>query len=200
MNAQDLKQAITEDIETLKSLDMEIMPSQDYYRANLGIFKAVFLRMYLTVVGAAILSIFLHWDSFFSGKENAFYHSLLTFGCSFLLSGFMFLFIQATLNNYVIFYHQIRFRLKTGELIDQQTKRAGWLAYKIFAVVVVVPTLFLHPVCVSLVEFGAFFVSGIVTGIIIEMEMKRIGISTLFTQIKHYFDKSKNGLQNSKDV
>lgn len=195
MNAQELKQTITDDIETLKSLDLEIMPSHDYYRANLRLFKNVFLRIYLTVIGAAIVSIFFHWSSFFPDKENAFYHSLITFGGSFLLTGFMFLFIQETLNNYVIFYHQIRLKLKSGELIDQKIKQAGWLAYKVFAVVVVAPTLFLHPVCVLFAEFGAFFASAIITGVVIEMEVKRIGISTLFTQIKHYFDKSKKELQ-----
>ena len=200
MNGQNLKQMISEDINVLKTLDLEIMPSGDYYKANLRLFISVFLRMYLTVSGAAIISILLHWNSFFSDKWNILWDMLLTFGGSFLLTGFIFLFIYETLNNYVIFHHQIRSKLQSGELIDKQIKRAGCLAYTIFAVVVVVPTMFLNPVCVSLAEFAAFFASGIITGIIIEMEMKRVGISTLFTLIRGYFDKSKDEIQEAKGL
>lgn len=200
MNAHNLKQMITEDIDILKSLDLEIMSSEDYYMANLKLFKTVFLRMYLTVVGTAMISILFHWSSFFSDRREVLYQILLMFGGGLLLTGFIFLFIQETLNNYVIFYHQIRSKLKSGELLNNQIRKAGWLAYKIFAVIVVVPILFLEPVCVLLAEFGAFFVSGIITGLLIEMEMKRIGVSALFTLIKCYFDKSKNEIQNSRGL
>ena len=191
MNTSELKQAINEDINTLKSLDLEIMPSQEYYRENLILFKKVYLRMYLPTFFAALISLCFHWKEVFY-QYDTWYGIAFAFGGPIILTGFIFLFIQDSLNNYVIFYHQIRQKLKTGELIDQQIRRAGWLAYKIFALVVIVPTLFFHPGSVLFAEFGAYFVSATITGIIIEMEMKRIGISTLFTLIKHYFDKDKS--------
>lgn len=200
MNGQNLKQMISEDINVLKTLDLDIMPAGDYYKANLRLFLTVFLRMYLTVAGAAVISIFLHWSSFFSDKWNGLWEMLLTFGGSFLLTGFIFLFIYETLNNYVIFDYQIRSKLQSGALIDKQIKRAGWVAYTIFAVVVVVPTIVFHPMAVLIAEFVAFFASGIFTGIIIEMEMKRVGISTLFTLIRGYFDKSKDEIQQAKGL
>ena len=50
MNTRELKEAITQDIEILKTLDVDIMPSDAYYKANSRLFLHVFLvkRYYLS--------------------------------------------------------------------------------------------------------------------------------------------------------
>ncbi|ERH43338.1 hypothetical protein N750_12455 [Legionella pneumophila str. Leg01/53] len=44
MNSQELKEAIALDIETLKTLDVDIMPAKEYYQANRRLFLHVFLN------------------------------------------------------------------------------------------------------------------------------------------------------------
>lgn len=189
MSTNELKQAIKEDIERLKSIELDIMSSSDYYAENRRLLTQIFFRMYLVPVLAFCLSAVFHWKDVFYGWET-FYILAVGLGGSFLVTGLICLFIQDSLNDYVIFHHQLQSHLKTGELLDSQIQRAGWLAYKIFVPVVVIPVLFLHPSSVVITEFVAFFVSATVTGILVEMEMKRIGISILFSLVKDFFGKS----------
>jgi len=192
MNTHELKAAITQDIETLKKLEVEIMPAHEYYQANVRLFVQVFLKLYGVIILGYLLPCPFYWKELMreelSGLLSAFFWmSLLALG----LCAFAFLFIYSALNQYVLIDNQLKHKLKTGDLLVKQIRRAGTLAYRIYAAVVLIPSLFLFPGCALFLAFGAFFVSGILTGILIEMELNRIGISTLFTLVKNYFDKDK---------
>ncbi|BCA97254.1 hypothetical protein TUM19329_36150 (plasmid) [Legionella antarctica] len=192
MNTHELKKAITEDIETLKTLEVDIMPAHEYYKANVQLFVRVFLKLYGVILLGYLLPCPFYWKSLMSetayGLLSAFFWmSVLALG----LCLFAFLFIYSALNHYILIDCQLKNKLKTGGLMVKQIRRAGTIAYRIYAATVLTLSLFLFPGCALFIAFGAFFISGIVTSILVEMELNRIGISTLFTLVKNYFDKDK---------
>lgn len=201
MSTQELKEAITQDIETLKTLEVDIMPADEYYKANMGMFVHVFLKLYGTILLGFFLPIILYWKEL---AATPFLELFSSFGLLVLMALglclFAFLFIYSSLNQYVLINYQLKNKLKTGDLIVKQIRLAGTIAYRIFAAVVLVPSFFLYPGCALFLAFGAFFVSGILTGILVEMELNRIGISTLFTLIKNYFDKDKKLTAESSQI
>ncbi len=190
---QALKAAIAEDIETLKKLDVEILPASDYYKANGRLFLYVFLRIYGTVLGGCIVPSFFYWKDLMS--MGAFTYLLELMGAAFVLCAFAFLFIYSSLNHYVLIKYQLRDKLKTGDVLVDKLRLAGNIAYGIFAAVVLILSLFIPPGASLHLAFGGFFVSGIGTSIVVEMETNRIGISALFTLVQHYFDKDKTVMQ-----
>lgn len=190
MNATELKKAMAEDINTFKSLDLEIMEARDYYRANIKLFIGTFLAINIIPIIAGFLSSIFHWSevaSTFKVWENV----AILFGIATFISGFIFLLLFDHLNNYVIFYHQIRPRLKTGKILVEKIKFAALIAYVTFAISVIIPALFFPPEGVLIIEPIAFFISGIVSQSVIDLEIKRIGISALFTVLTNYFALAK---------
>lgn len=192
LNTHELKEAITEDIETLKTLEVGIMPAHEYYKTNIHLFLHVFFKIYGTILLGLILPVLFNWHEmslipFLELLSSLGFVALLALG----LCIFAFLFIYSSLNHYVLINHQLKNKLKTGELLVQKIRMAGTIAYRIFAAVVLIPSVYLYPGCALFLAFGAFFVSGIVTTIIVEMELNRIGISTLFTLVKNYFENDK---------
>ncbi|MBA2650233.1 MAG: hypothetical protein H0U75_11720 [Legionella sp.] len=192
MNNQELKEAITQDIERLKTLEVDIMPAQEYYQTNARLVVYVFLKTYATILLGYILPCFFYWQTLSSNTPyqllmDFLYMALLALGvCLFAM-----LFISSAINQYVILNYQLKNKLKTGGLIVEKIRLAGTIAYRIFAAIVLIPSIFLPPGCALILGFGAFIMSGFLTSMLIEMELNRIGISTLFTLVKNYFDKDK---------
>src|SRR3990167_6257390 len=131
MNPIELKQAIADDIETLKTLDLEIMPAREYYSANLKQFRYVFLKIYLTIIGSLSLSIILHLDKSWALLIDTF----MGFGLALGMVVIVFLFIYDTITHYIIVKHQLRHKLKTGDLIVKNFQLLGKIAYRIFATI-----------------------------------------------------------------
>lgn len=192
MSTYELKEAISLDIETLKSLEVDIMPAKEYYRLNAQLFCYVFLKIYSTILLGFILPILFHWQEIartpiIELMSALGFMALLAFG----LCTFAFVFIYSAINHYILIKYQLKDKLRTGDLIVRQIRLAGMIAYRIFAAVVLIPSIFLFPGCALFLAIGGFFISGILTNIIVEMELNRIGISTLFVLVRRYFDKDK---------
>ncbi len=64
-----LKQAINEDIATLKNLDLDIMESTDYYYLHFKQFKSIFFKMYLTLIAAMLILVLINVLSI-CGSQN----------------------------------------------------------------------------------------------------------------------------------
>lgn len=193
MTSAELKQAIKEDIEALKTIDIDIMPSDEYYRTNARLFLYVLFKLFGTALLGLVLPLVWYWHYFSSLSEwletlgALFWASLLMLG----IMVFIMLMISSSLSQYILINYQLRPKLKTGELIVSKMQLTGTIAYRIYAACVLIPSLFLPPGAAFYVAFGAFFVSGILTSILIDMELDRIGISVLFELVKHFFDKDK---------
>lgn len=188
-STQALKDAIACDIETLKTLELDIMPAKDYYHANRQLFIRVFFKLYGTVLIALLLSCVFYWtyladESLYELVKGMGILALMGLG----LCVVAFIFIYSSLNNYVLINYQLRSKLKTGDLLVEKIRWAGRIAYRIFAGIVLVGSLLLGAAFVLPLVIGGFFISSFLTSVIVEMEVKRIGLSTLFTLVKSYFD------------
>ncbi|HHM2299047.1 TPA: hypothetical protein ACRIDK_001981 [Legionella anisa] len=198
-NTKGLKEAIAQDIETLKTLEVDIMASHEYYQANLHLFRKVFLKLYGTILLGFILPIPFQWlfqTRFWQDIKNESIWALVKGYSSMALLAlglcvFAFLFLYSSLTHYVLIDRQLKDKLRTGQFLVEKIRMAGTLAYRIFALIVLVPALFLPPGFSLFLAIGALFASGLITGIVVEMELNRIGISTLFTLVKSYFDSNK---------
>ncbi|MCW8400511.1 hypothetical protein OQJ26_17160 [Legionella sp. PATHC038] len=193
MNTQELKEAIGQDIQTLKTLDVDIMPANQYYQANIRLFLYVFLKMYVVVVLGNFLPWLIHIREIL--KHASLGEALLELGYVELLGIgvclFVFLFLYSPLNHYVLFKYQLKDTLQTGKMLLQKMHSAATIFYRIYVAIVLIPSAFLFPGVAVLLAFVGFLISGLLTNIIIEMELNRIGISTLFTLIKAYFNQDK---------
>lgn len=191
MTSQELKKAIAEDIEALKTMEVDIMPADDYYKANARLCLLVLFKLFGTVFLGLVIPFLLYW---LTGRA-AFdlFDNSSQFVCFFLIASgfccFAFLLVFSELNQYVLFNYQIRHQLKTGDFIAQKVEWMGSIAYRIFAGIVLFPSLFAPPGAAFFWTMVAVVVSWFVSGFIINMELKRLGISTLFTLVNKYFEK-----------
>lgn len=194
MDSIALKEAIAADVETLKTLDLPIMPAREYYRLNFLLMRHVFLKIYFTVLLTIVIPYVYHCYPLATAPElleAIGFFVLFVFGLSLLFC----LFLLSTLNQYVIVKHQLRTRLLTGDLIVDRIRFAGHVAYGIFTTIVVISPLFVQPAYVLGVAIGAFLISAALTGMVVEMELTRVGVSTLFALIRRFFDKNAATVQ-----
>ncbi|MCW8481724.1 hypothetical protein, partial [Legionella pneumophila] len=156
MNSQELKEAIALDIETLKTLDVDIMPAKEYYQANRRLFLHVFFKLYGTILLGFLLPLPFYWKVLMVETSTHeliyifFWLPLMALG----LCLFVFLFIYSSLNQYILIDYQLKHKLRTGSLIVKQIRRAGTIAYRIFAGLVLIPSLFLFPSAAFFISFG----------------------------------------------
>lgn len=196
MKSSELKQAINEDIETIKNLDLDIMESKEYYHLHRFLFTKVFLIYYFI----AFVSCFL----FTLTSIN-----LVMIAIPIIPSLFIFSMHLSTLNDYIIFNYQIRPKLKTGNLIVQKLKKAirlyfflyipvvwsaAFLCGHIFILIFGPPHFEGEPYFKLIIScafpFGGFIFCMLIVQSIIELELKRVGISTLFAIIQKYFNQN----------
>lgn len=69
MTSAELKQAIKEDIEALKTIDIDIMPSDEYYRTNARLFLYVLFKLFGTALLGLVLPLVWYWHYFSSLSE-----------------------------------------------------------------------------------------------------------------------------------
>ncbi|HHJ0473914.1 TPA: hypothetical protein ACQDQW_001704, partial [Legionella pneumophila] len=104
MNSQELKEAIALDIETLKTLDVDIMPAKEYYQANRRLFLHVFFKLYGTILLGFLLPLPFYWKVLMVETSTHeliyifFWLPLMALG----LCLFVFLFIYSSLNQYIL--------------------------------------------------------------------------------------------------
>lgn len=195
MKSLELKQAIKEDLETIKNLDLDIMDPKEYYRLH----RFLFIKVILIYYFVAFIGCFL------------FSQTGLNLPVIFIpiIPTLMIFFMHhlSMLNDYIIFYYQIRPKLKTGDLIAQKIKKAVRLYFALYIPAVWGMALFVGHIYTRLSggpyfsEFelyfkpafscsfpvGGFLVCMLIVQSIIELELKRVGISTLFSMIQKYF-------------
>lgn len=206
MNNSTLKQDIIGDLETLKKLDVEIMPAKQYYRLTFSLFCKMFFIFYITALGGCILY----------NQGIALCMLWLPLFVTMILTLFNFCYI----NDYIIFKYQIKPKLKTGDLILKKIKFTVWLFFILYIIGVwsvstffgftlaepsshshaaaeTVVTSNYHPsfaqwifliLYTSAFPFGGFLVACLLAQNIVWVELKRTGISILFTIIQKYFD------------
>ena len=188
MNSTEMKAAIQEDIETLKTIDVDILSQKEYYGAIRKLYFSVCFKMYASLIIPFVLAHLLYDSGIIPYDAEALDYAVLAWIAA--IPGTIILSIPlfGLITNYIIFKRQFKDKLRLGEDIDQMIRRMGRLAWFSFWCVMSLATVAFHPF--MLLMLGVFGGGVILWGIgmFIEMEVKRLGISVLFEALKKHFE------------
>lgn len=107
------------------------------------------------------------------------------------VSLFLMIFLNGKIKSYVIYKHQISDQLKTGSYLKRKILQAyaGFLVtFSLFAMVTI---SLMNQNLTFFSGILAFIFAGVVSSVLIEMELTRIGISPLTNAIADYFEVDK---------
>jgi hypothetical protein len=191
MNGRDMKAAIQADIETLKTMDVDILSQKEYYGAIRRLYFSVCFKMYASLIIPFVLGYMFNMHDIRHYGTEGFEAAILSWVAAIPGTIIFSVPLFGLITNYIIFKMQFKDKLKLGEDIDQMIRRMGRLAWLSFWGVMSLTTFAFHPI--SLLFLGAFG-GGIILwgiGVFVEMEIKRLGISVLFGELKKHFTKDE---------
>ena len=186
MNAHELKQAIVEDIDTLKTLDIGILESTVYYSECRHLAVIGFLLMWFPTVIAGFLAIPFQWTLFIGAPI---YNTAFILLAPALLSLLWMTTYSGLIGQWVVFKYQIKPHLKTGDVLYNAWRPLFKTPYFVYAILLTIVTHITSFQAAFLFQFGGFLLLEYAFGLLIEMEVNRVGISALFVVMKDYFHK-----------
>lgn len=192
MNHQDLRKAISDDVETIKSLHPEIIPVKIYYPRLLQLFVSSFLKVWFIVSLTIAYAGITHPSNDGLAREAISQVMREATLMAFFLSFGAMLLLTPALNFFILFRFHLEKVLKTGALLARKLKH---VAYIFFGCFILLCTLFGSYIESAAIFMGigfSFFGSLAATYFLVKMELNRIGIYTLFTLFDHYFNKEKD--------
>lgn len=201
MNTNELKQAILEDIEHLKHLEIAIIPAKIYYTGLLKLAANAFWKIGL-VLFLSISYVFLtHKDPNASMTEAywgvartpTFYWEQIQ-EALFVASGITLialLVLTQALSNYFLIQYHLQDQLQTGDLLVKKLRDSGWLFLSAFILFSIMFASYAEPNVIFFFEGISLMLSAFVTYFVMGMEFNRVGLSILFTFIRHWFDGDK---------
>ncbi|HHU0079764.1 TPA: hypothetical protein ACT9NC_002407 [Legionella pneumophila] len=186
MDPQQLKQAITEDMKTIKMLNPEIIPARVYYG---GLLKGVFNGVWRMSIILFLTLCYVMSDD----KES------VSFSTLFIDSGVTALFLSTVamliLLNPISFFVQFQFhlekKLKTGALIRKKCSHILMVFFGVFASFCILFGSYASGQQIFFLLALSFFLSLGATHLLVNMELSRIGFSSLFTLFNEFFSKGK---------
>ena len=181
MKTSEWKQLIQDDVECIKHLDLEILPSGVFYTQVLK----MMLSLYAIIVGIPFLLLMALSNG--EGITVEFYYADLIYLS--ILFGVISLFALPKMGQYITFKQTIKPYLKLGQQIDAKFKflfRAFAITYSLW---VLIYTHWFFSADFS--HFGermftvlvGFVLSIFITSILFEMEVARVGFAALFESI-----------------
>ena len=181
MKTSEWKQLIQDDVECIKHLDLEILPSGVFYTQVLK----MMLSLYAIIVGIPFLLLMALSNG--EGITVEFYYADLIYLS--ILFGVISLFALPKMGQYITFKQTIKPYLKLGQQIDAKFKflfRAFAIIYSLW---VLIYTHWFFSADFS--HFGermftvlvGFVLSIFITSILFEMEVARVGFAALFETI-----------------
>lgn len=191
MNTIELKQAIEDDLITLKSLDVDIIPAREYYGGLLKLFAGVLWKLSLIVFFAILYASYSEPSN--SGIANESLMRLITesaFMALFMSLGALIVLGSALIHYYLIQYY-LKNKLKTGQLLVNKLKHCGWVFLGVFAFFSLGFASFTQSAAIFLMIGFSFFIGVFLSQMFLNMEMNRVGISTIYTVVNQWFKKDK---------
>lgn len=188
MEPKQLKQAIAEDMRTLKILNPEIIPARSYYGGLLkGVFHGIwrmFVILFLTLCSVDVVS---------DGQEPIAWFKLLI--DSSLVALFLSTVAMLILLNPISFFVQFRFhlekKLKTGALIVKKCKLISRVFFGVLALLCTLLGSYASGQQIVFLLVLSFFLSIGATHFVVNMELSRIGLSSLVDLFNEFFSKEK---------
>ena len=191
MNNKELNQAIVDDIEILKSLEVDIIPAREYYSGLLKLFAGGFWKIGLIVFFTILYASISNPSN--PVIANKTYLQLVTESAVialFMTTGAM-IFLGSAIIHYYLIQYYLKNRLKTGHLLVNKLKQCGWLFWGGFALFCLMFASYTQSAVIFLMIGFSFMASAFITYLAISMEMSRVGMSTLFTVVNKFFNKDK---------
>lgn len=178
MNAKEYKKMIQEDIQTLKNLEPDILPSPVFYK-KVGLRLAMF---YAIIVGIPIVSLMIFRES--PELTLSFYKA--DFIYLMILCSFVSLLVMPKLSEYIVYRETLKPHLKLGALIDAKFKFLFRVFTGLYTLWVIFDTNFLFSL--DFQHFGermftviaGFILSVFVATVVFNMELSRVGLASLF--------------------
>lgn len=185
----NLKEAITKDIETLRAIEVGIMDSSTYYKKVKLWGLCWFLLLFLTTLLVGALTI-PFTDSMFSAGQFA-YKLKLYFGISFVGCALLSLGPVSWCGAVIVFKEQILPKLEAQNWLVNQVKRVALYGYLVFATLMFLATLYFGWPFVGVVMLFVFAISAGVMMNLVTIELNRVGASVLFGILRDYFQNTK---------
>jgi hypothetical protein len=188
-----LKQQIQTDLQTLQSLDLDILPARTYYVENLKYFAMLWTGLFgVQLIAVKAINKMGLWQDYFEKhtNHNSAIQAKMWLGCI-LSSLIISLVMLARVKWYVIFKHQLREHLQTGVLFQRKIRQITALFYGVYFVFLFFWLAFFSPDMTLFAGFGAIVFSFPLCLLLINMELTRVGISVLLGGINRYFNKEK---------
>ncbi|HAU1796530.1 TPA: hypothetical protein JBJ46_14885 [Legionella pneumophila] len=187
MDPQQLKQAIAEDMRTIKSLNPEIIPARSYYG---GLLKGAFSGFWKMFI---ILFLTLCYVMGSDETDPTTWSELVTTSSviSFFLSAVAMLILLTPISFFVQFRFHLEKKLKTGALIRKKCSHISMVFFGVFASLCILFGSYASGQQIFFMLVLSFFLSLGATHIVVNMELSRIGFSSLFTLFNEFFSKGK---------
>ncbi|HHT9858998.1 TPA: hypothetical protein ACT9JI_001794 [Legionella pneumophila] len=186
MDPQQLKQAIAEDMKTIKMLNPEIIPARFYYG---GLLKGVFNGVWRMSIILFLTLCYVMSDD----KEPISFSSLfIDSGITALFLSFVAMLILLTpISFFVQFQFHLEKKLKTGALIRKKCSHISMVFFGVFASFCILFGSYASGQQIFFLLALSFFLSLGATHLVVNMELSRIGFSSLFTLFNEFFSKGK---------
>jgi len=188
------KQQIQADLEVLKTLDLDIMPAKTFYGENLKFFLIVWsCFLGIQLIAAKAINKAGIWQDYFQdyAEHTSSIIGKMWLGCivsSFVIS----LFLLSRIKFYIIFKHQIRIHLQTGDMITRKMHYIAWIFLFLFVFFIFPCTLFFNPDLTLFATMAAFIFTALASQFLIGMELTRVGVGVVFDAVSALFDKTTN--------
>ena len=188
-----LKQQIQTDLQTLQSLDLDILPARTYYVENLKYFVMLWAGLLgVQLIAVEAINKIGLWQDYFERHINhhSAIHAKMWLGCI-LSSLIISLVMLARIKWYVIFKQQLREHLQTSELLHRKICQITALFYGVYSIFFFFWLAFFSPDMTLFAGFGALVFALPLCLFLINMELTRVGSSVLLSGINRYFSQDK---------
>lgn len=191
MQDQELKQAILDDIEFLKTIKVDIVDKKTYYRKIKKYALSMLFAFYIPVV---VLGLFFANYNFASSRGHILFSYPYDRGC--VIGGFIISFLMtigsiSKLNKWIVFEEKILPFLKTKAFIQESVKKLLKLYMQIYLLSLLIGLFLIGPFAGFLVTFIVAASTKDLLKFFIDLESSRIGAPILFEYLKKFFDDKK---------
>lgn len=189
MNSQELSAAIQDDIRRIRTLSPEIIPGRVYYgqlaRLGFGFYWKILLIVSLTI----ICSINCNSDPLNPPIPSLLDSVLIALIVGSIASFVMTVLLVNPLNMLVLFRFYFEKKLKTGGLLLKKFKLIRLIYFSSLTFFCLLCGFFVKPEAMIFMLIFAFGLSIIATSFFINLELNRIGLSTIYSVINEFCNK-----------
>jgi len=193
MNNQELKQAIIDDIEFLKTAKIDIL-DKDIYYSNLKKYAwSAFAWMYFPAIIIGFLVLIFTTTSHLR-HDFLEYYLMDCVILGLLVPGLALGSYFTKIMNWIVFEEFLLPHLRTKDLIRSYLRKYIMLTWKLYTIWLVISMVLFSCEATILLQFIAFAALHLVMYLIVYAELNRIGASVFFEYLSKLFDKEINRL------